>query len=84
VVPKDETFDLPDDNFYVYEIVGMEVETEDGETVGLVKDVLSIPGNDIYVVDRNGEEVLLPAVKELMTVDRDARKIVVASLEGLV
>jgi 16S rRNA processing protein RimM len=84
VVPKDETFDLPDGNFYVYEIVGMVVETEDGETVGLVKDVLSIPKNDIYVVDRNGEEVLLPAVKELMTVDRDARKIVVASLEGLV
>lgn len=84
VVPKDETFNLPDDIFYVYEIVGMMVETEDGETVGPVKDVLSVPGSDIYVVDRNGEEVLLPAVKELMTVDRDARKIVVVSLEGLV
>ena len=84
VVPRDETFDLPDDTFYVFEVVGMTVETKDGETVGQVKDVLSIPGNDVYVVDRQGEEVLLPAVKELLTVDREARKIVVGSIEGLV
>ena len=46
--------------------------------------MLSIPCNDVYVVDRQGEEVLLPAVKELLTVDREARKIVVGSIEGLV
>jgi 16S rRNA processing protein RimM len=84
VVSRDETFELPEDTFYVYEVVGMVVETVEGRTVGPVTDVLSIPGHDVYVVDRNGEEVLLPAVKELMTVDREARKIVVQSLEGLV
>lgn len=84
VVPKDDTFDLPDDTFYVYEIVGMMVETESGEGVGPVKEVLSLPGNDVYVVDRKGEEVLIPAAKDLVTIDRDARKIVVQSLEGLV
>ena len=84
VVPQDETYDLPENTFYIYEVVGMVVETEQGEIVGLVKDVLSIPGNDVYVVDRRGEEVLIPAVRELMTVDREARKIVVQSLEGLV
>jgi 16S rRNA processing protein RimM len=84
VVPQDETFNLPENTFYIYEVVGMVVETEQGETVGLVTDVLSIPGNDVYVVDRSGEEVLIPAVRELITVDREARKIVVQSLEGLV
>ena len=84
VVPKHETYHLPENTFYVYEVVGMVVETEQGEIVGLVKDVLSIPGNDVYVVDRRGEEVLIPAVRDLMTVDREARKIVVQSLEGLV
>ena len=84
VVPKDDTFDLPDDTFYVYEIVGMRVETESGEGVGLVKEVLSLPGNDVYVVDRKGEEVLIPAAKDLVTIHRDARKIVVQSLEGLI
>lgn len=84
VVPKDDTFDLPEDTFYVYEIVGMMVETESGDGVGPVKDVLSFPGNDVYVVDRKGEEVLIPAVKDLVTIDRDARKIVVQSIEGLI
>lgn len=84
VVPRDETFELPEDTFYVYEIVGMTVETDTGDAVGTVKEVLSLPGNDVYVVDRNGEEVLIPAVKELVTIDGDAGKIVVQSLEGLV
>lgn len=84
VVPKDETFELPEDTFYVYEIVGMTVETEAGEPVGTVKEVLTLPGNDVYVVDRNEEEVLIPAVRELVTIDGDAKKIVVQSLEGLV
>lgn len=84
VVPKDETFELPEDTFYVYDIVGMSVETSSGDVVGLVKEVLSLPGNDVYVVDRKGEEVLIPAVRELVTIDGEARKIVVQSLEGLV
>ena len=83
VVSKDETFELPEDTFYVFDLVGMTVETEDGDTVGPVKDVLSLPGNDVYVVERNGEEVLIPAVKDLVTIDGDAKKIVVKSLEGL-
>jgi hypothetical protein len=37
----------------------------------------------VYVVDRNGEELLLPAARDLMTIDRDAGKIVVQEIEGL-
>ncbi|HAA78180.1 TPA: 16S rRNA processing protein RimM [Candidatus Latescibacteria bacterium] len=84
VIPKDQIFDLPEDTFYVFDIVGMAVETEDGDPVGTVKEVMSLPGNDVYVVDRNGDEVLIPAVKDLVTVDGSKRKIVVQLLEGLV
>ncbi len=83
LVPKDETFELPDDTFYVFELVGMTVETARGEQVGTIKDVLSIPGNDVYVVDRDGEELLLPAARDLLKVDRVAKKITVENLEGL-
>ena len=84
VVPKEDTFDLPDGTFYIYDIVGMMVVTDAGDEVGPVKEVLSLPGNDVYVVDRKGEEVLIPASKELVTIDRDARKIVVQAIEGLI
>lgn len=83
LVSRDEAFELPEDTFYVFELVGMSVKTSTGEAVGKVKDVISIPGNDVYVVDRDGEEILLPAARDLLTVDRDARKVIVSNLEGL-
>lgn len=82
-VPGDQVHPLPDDVFYVFEVIGMAVETASGDVVGKVVDVLSIPSNDVYVVDRNGEELLLPAARDLLTIDRDARKIVVQEIEGL-
>ena len=59
------------------------METEAGEAVGKVVDVLSFPANDVYVVDRDGEEVLLPAVRELIQVDLAGGRVVVRDLEGL-
>ena len=44
-------------------------------------EVLSYPANDVYVVSRNGEDVLIPAVREFVRVERD--KIVVQEIEGL-
>lgn len=84
-VSQDEIHELPEDRFYVFELVGMEVVTASGKVIGPVVDVLHIPGNDVYVVDRNGDEVMLPAVSDLLTVDREAGRIVVqdGELEGL-
>ena len=83
LVPRDAIHPLPEDTFYIFEVVGLRVETGAGEEVGRVVDVLSFPGNDVYVVDRGGEEVLLPAVRELMEIDRDGSRIVVRDMEGL-
>jgi 16S rRNA processing protein RimM len=83
LVSRDAVHPLPGDTFYVFEVIGMTVETASGTVVGKVIDVLSYPANDVYVVDRLGEEVLLPAARELLTVDREAGKIVVKEIEGL-
>jgi len=84
LIRRDEAHPLPDDTFYVFDIVGMEVTTEAGDPIGRVTDVLTLPGNDVYVVDRDGEELLLPAARDLIRIDTDAGRIVVKSLEGLV
>ena len=83
LVPQDALRPLPEGEFYVSQIIGLSVETESGESVGRVVDVLSLPGNDVYVVDREGKEVLLPAVRELMRVDIAAGRVVVCNIEGL-
>jgi len=82
-VPQDAVHPLPEDTFYVFELVGMPVETASGKPVGRVVDVLAHPANDVYVIDRNGEEVLIPAVREFVAIDRAAGKLVVQEIEGL-
>jgi 16S rRNA processing protein RimM len=83
LVPRDQVHPLPEDTFYVFEVVGLKVETEDGEAVGQVKDVLSLPANDVYVVEREGKELLLPAVRDVMQVDLEGGRVIVRGVEDL-
>ncbi len=62
-IPAAKTIPLPPGEFYVFEIVGLEVRTPEGERVGEVTDVLRTGSNDVYVVrPARGPEILLPAV----------------------
>ena len=60
LVSRDAVYPLPDNTFYVFELEGLPVETASGAMVGHVVEVLSYPANDVYVVNRNGEDVLIP------------------------
>ena len=82
-VPREEVHPLPEDTFYVFELVGMKVQTEDGSGLGEVIEVLNLPGNDVYVVDNHGDELLLPAVKEHVRVDLDEGRVVVLNTDLL-
>jgi 16S rRNA processing protein RimM len=62
-IPAAKTIPLPAGEFYVFDIVGLEVRTPEGERVGEVTDVLRTGSNDVYVVrPAQGPEILLPAV----------------------
>jgi 16S rRNA processing protein RimM len=62
-IPAANTIPLPPGEYYVFDIVGLEVRTPEGEIVGEVTDVLRTGSNDVYVVRPvHGPEILLPAV----------------------
>ncbi len=72
------------DRFWVHEVVGLSVMTEDGAQLGRVRDVLAAPGNDVWVVDTQAGEVLIPAVREVVTdVDLAEGRLTVRALPGL-
>ena len=74
---------LPKGSFFLQDIIGAEVVTEQGETLGVLADVLDLPGNSVYVV-RGEREILIPAVPEfILHTDADAGKITVRLIEGL-
>ena len=54
------------DAHLVYEIVGLEVVTEDGKSLGRVSEVLSTGANDVYVVDGPSGETLIPAIASVV------------------
>jgi 16S rRNA processing protein RimM len=62
-IPATQAVPLAPGQFYVFEVVGLEVRTPEGARVGEVVDVLRTGSNDVYVVrPPQGPEILLPAV----------------------
>jgi 16S rRNA processing protein RimM len=70
--------------YRIDEMIGASVVDESGSEIGVLKDVLRLPANDVWAVDRDGKEVLIPAVKEFVKDVRvKERKVVVRLIEGL-
>jgi 16S rRNA processing protein RimM len=72
---------LDADEYYWHEILGMQVVTEDGRTVGTITEILPTGGNDVYVVREGEKEVLVPALKEvIVSIDTKARTMTIRPL----
>ena len=82
---RKDLWEIPEDTYFVRDILGSEVRDEDGNTVGTLSDVIQNPAQDIYVIkDENGRESMIPAVKEFIKdVDTDNKVIVIHVIEGL-
>ena len=55
---------LDDDEFYLYQAIGLRVVSEDGDLLGEVVEVIETGANDVYVVRGESGEILLPAIDE--------------------
>ena len=71
--------------YYIADLIGLEVYTEDGIVLGKVDDIYNTGSNDIYVVkDELGKQKLLPGIPEVIKkVDLENSKIIVNLIEGL-
>lgn len=85
-VTRDKAVRLKKDEYFIADLVGMEVVTEEGERFGSMKDVMVTGANDVYVVEReDGTEVLLPAIKECVkNIDLEQGQITVHIMDGLI
>lgn len=58
---------LPEEEYYLHELIGLEVVSDAGQKLGRVIDILATGANDVYVVEREGKkEILLPATEEVI------------------
>jgi 16S rRNA processing protein RimM len=74
-IDKDDLTELPDDEYYIHDLLGSVVLRNNVE-IGMIKDVLSLPANDVYVIeDEQGKEILIPAVHDYIESFNPEKKI---------
>ena len=84
LVPAGEKIALPKDTFFIDDLVGLAVFDIEGVYLGKVSDVLVMSGNDVYVVNNDDREILIPAISEFVEkVDVAEGKIVVRLWEEM-
>ncbi|MDQ4078341.1 MAG: ribosome maturation factor RimM [Chloroflexota bacterium] len=85
LVPFEWLPELEEDEYYVTQIIGLAVETEEGEVLGEVDEIIFTGANEVYII-RGGPrgEILLPAIESVVqSVDLEAGRVVVTVPEGL-
>ena len=85
-IPREEAQELEEDEYYIADLIGMDVVLEDGSKFGTLKDVMETGANDVYVVeDAKGEEILLPAIREcILDVDVEKNVMTIHLMKGLI
>lgn len=86
-VPAGAVGTLPEGSYYHFQLIDMEVWTDDGERLGRISEIITTGANDVYVVSRagaEGDEVLVPALADVVVdVDLDSGRMTVRLPEGL-
>ena len=75
---------LPSGQYYQCDLVGLEVETEQGQLIGVLEEIWELPAGHVFVVRQGGTETLIPAAKEWVTrVDFERKRMTVHLLDGM-
>ncbi|MCD8153445.1 MAG: ribosome maturation factor RimM [Clostridiales bacterium] len=84
-IPREDAQKLSEDEYYIGDLIGMEVLLESGEKFGTLRDVMETGANDVYVVDTtDGKEVLLPAIHQcILSVDTEKKVMTIHLMKGL-
>ena len=77
VIPRDEAPELEEGVYYIADLLGSEVVTEEGEFLGKLTDVRQA-STDVYTIEKDGKEIMFPVADGVVvSVDPDAMRIVV-------
>ena len=75
---------LDHNEFFHYQLIGLLVYSESGEKLGVIKEIIQTGSNDVYLVDDGANEILLPAIAQVIReIDLDEGSMTVTLIEGL-
>lgn len=84
-ITRDELYPLPENSYYIFDIIGLTVSDRTRGSLGKITEVLQTGANDVYVVETGARPLLIPALKQVVKeIDLPGRTMVVDLPEGLV
>lgn len=86
LVEREDAVPLEEDEYFIADMIGMKVVTDQGEEFGTLKDVMETGANDVYVIDHPVKgEVLIPAIREcILDVDIEGGQMRIHVMDGLI
>ena len=78
-IPPEDALPLEEGEYYIRDLYDMNVVTDDGENLGIIKDILFTGANDVYVVSKDGEpDQLFAAIEDVVKdIDVDNKLMIV-------
>ena len=85
LVTRDQAVKLKKDEYFIADMIGLQVVSDENEFLGKLSDVIQTGANDVYVIqNETGEELLIPAIKDcFLKVDIEQGQMLVHLLPGL-
>ena len=85
MVTREDAVPLEENEYYIADLIGMAVVSDQGESLGVLEDVLQTGANDVYVVKtKAGKEILLPVIDEcILDVSLEENRVTAHIMPGL-
>lgn len=86
-IPRNVARELPQDTYFTADIIGCTVRTNMGKVLGSIVDIIYTGSNDVYIIESEYGEILIPALKKVVRkvdVKNKLIKIDTTEIEGLI
>ena len=75
---------LEEGEYYWHQLIGMDVQTDSGKHLGTLREIISTGSNDVYVVQNEEQEILIPAIEDVIRkVEVDKNRMTIHPLDGM-
>lgn len=85
LIPREKAYELEEGEYFIPDLLGLKVVTDDGRELGVIKDVLETGANNVYdVKNEEGKGILIPAIPQcILEVNLEEGRMTVHLLPGL-
>lgn len=84
-VDREDAIPLEEGTYFIVDLIGLDVYTDEGKLLGKVEDIYNTGSNDIYVIkDEFGKQILLPGTEEVIREIKLEDRMIVHLISGLI